>query len=101
MKKRSSRTQERRDEMAPEYDFSKRGGGVRGKYYKAYQQGHEVRILREDGTTAVHWYGLEDGTVMLEPDVRKYFRDSEEVNRALRALIAIAPRRKAASHSKS
>jgi len=38
---------------------------------------------------------------MLEPDVRKYFRDSEAVNRALRGLIAIATRKKAASHPKS
>lgn len=101
MKKASSSSQESNDEMAPEYDFSGLKGGVRGKYHKAYQQGHEVRILREDGTTSVHWYGLEDGAVLLEPDVREYFRDSEAVNRALRALIAIAPHRKAASHPKS
>lgn len=101
MRKAGRRTQEPNDDMAPEYDFSKLKGAVRGKYQKAYQQGHEVRILREDGTTAVHWYGLEDGAVMLEPDVREYFRDSEAVNRALRGLIAIAPHRKAASHPKS
>jgi hypothetical protein len=36
------------DEMLPEYDFR---GGVRGKHFRAYQQGHTVEIHRADGTT--------------------------------------------------
>ncbi|MCX5643300.1 MAG: hypothetical protein NTZ17_01245 [Phycisphaerae bacterium] len=36
-------------EMLPEYDFrSKRG--VRGKYYRAYRQGHTVKVCQNDGT---------------------------------------------------
>jgi hypothetical protein len=34
---------------------------------------------------------LEDGAVMLEPDVSAYFPDSEATNRALRGLIALIP----------
>ena len=56
------------DEMRSEYDIS---GGVRGKYYKRYQQGTNV--------------------VLLDPDVAAVFPDSESVNRALRLLIDVAP----------
>ncbi len=52
--------------MLKEYDFSK---GVRGKYAARYAQGTNI--------------------VVLEPDVTKYFRDSESVNTALRALADI------------
>lgn len=55
------------DEMRPEYDFS---GGVRGKYYQAYQQASNV--------------------VVLDPDVAEIFRDSASVNEALRLLAKIA-----------
>jgi hypothetical protein len=33
--------------------------------------------------------------VMLEPDIREYFPDSQAVNAALRGLIKLAPQRKA------
>lgn len=55
------------DEMRSEYDFS---GGVRGKYYQAYQQSSNV--------------------VVLDPDVAEIFRDSVAVNEALRMLAKIA-----------
>jgi hypothetical protein len=55
------------DEMKSEYDFS---GGVRGKHYRAYQQGTNV--------------------VLLEPDIAEVFKDSEAVNHALRMLINLA-----------
>jgi hypothetical protein len=54
-------------EMRSEYDFS---GGVRGKYYEAYQQSTNV--------------------VVLDPDVAEVFRDSAAVNEALRLLAKIA-----------
>lgn len=79
------------DEMLPEYDFR---GGVRGKHAQAYRQGHTVQIHREDGTTEVHYFTLADGAVMLEPDVREYFPDSQTVNRALRTLIDLVPDKK-------
>ena len=89
MKKISSkRESSEKDDMLPEYDFS---GGVRGKYYKAYRKGHEVKIHKADGTTAVQYFKLEEGAVMLESDVRKYFPDSDAVNKALRSLIQLIP----------
>lgn len=80
------------DEMLPEYDFTGKQG-ERGKYSQACQQSHTVRIREEDGSVLVQYFALEEGTVMLAPDVRAYFPDSESVNRALRALIAIAPKK--------
>jgi hypothetical protein len=72
--------------MRPEYDFR---GAVRGKHYKPLHKGYTVHIHKADGTTVVKHFKLEDGTVMLEPDVRAYFPDSEAVNTALRSLIAL------------
>lgn len=57
------------DEMRPEYDFSK---AVRGKHHKAYRRGTNV--------------------VLLDPDVAAVFKDSAEVNSALRAWAKLAPR---------
>ncbi len=78
------------DEMLAEYDFSDEVG-VRGKYHQRYRQGHTVRVRHEDGSISVRHFKLEDGAVLLDPDVRAYFPDSEAVNRALRALIEIVP----------
>jgi len=77
------------DDMRPEYDFKSMKGGVRGKYYKAYRAGHTVKVHKADGTTIVQHFQLEDGAVLLEPDVRAYFPDSEAVNTALRSLITL------------
>jgi hypothetical protein len=73
------------NEVREEYDFS---SGVRGKHYKAYREGHTVRINKEDGTTSVQYFTEEDGAVMLDPDVKAHFPDSESVNKALRSVIA-------------
>ena len=82
------------NDIRPEYDFS---GGVRGKYAKALrEQGYTIRVYRADGTyTETRVLG--EKTVVLEPDVWEYFPDSQSVNRALRALIAIAPTKREAS----
>jgi len=88
------------DEMLPEYDFSKMSGGVRGKYYKAYRAGHTVKIHKENDTTELHYFTLEDGAVMLEPDVREYFPDSDAVNNALRSLIALIPKKRCVTRTK-
>ncbi|MBI5142787.1 MAG: hypothetical protein HZA20_11455 [Nitrospirae bacterium] len=77
-------------DMLPEYDFSGKKG-VRGKYYQSYRQGHSVSVRHEDGTVSVSHFKLEDGAVMLEPDVRKFFPDSRAVNATLRSLIALIP----------
>ncbi len=81
------------DEMLPEYDLR---GGVRGKHYKAYRREHMVTINKTDGTTSVQHFKLEEGAVLLEPDVREYFPDSEAVNRSLRGLSTLLPKKQKA-----
>lgn len=80
------------DDMRSEYDFSGQKG-VRGKYYQRYRQGHTVRVHQEDGTTSVRHFTLEEGAVLLDPDVKAYFPDSEAVNKALRVLIQAVPKK--------
>ena len=72
-------------DMRDEYDFS---GGARGKHYREYRKGHSVHINKEDGSTSVQYFTQEDGSVMLDPDIKVHFPDSESVNKALRSLIA-------------
>ncbi len=59
-------TNESDQEMLAEYDFT---GGVRGKYSNRFPKGCNA--------------------VVLDPDVAQVFTDSESVNQALRALVAI------------
>jgi hypothetical protein len=95
---KKAKTEERAvEDMRPEYDFSTMKGGVRGKHYKAYREGHKVVVHKEDGTDSVQYFKLEDGAVMLEPDVRKYFPTSDAVNKVLRSLIEIIPAKRSAS----
>ncbi len=70
-------------DMRDEYDFS---DGVRGKHYRAYRAGHRIRITKEDGVVDEHHFTLEDGAVMLDPDLRAKFPDSDAVNKALRSI---------------
>ena len=78
------------NEMLEEYDFSEMKGMERGKYYKRYREGHTVRVLRSDGTVKEEQYVSGDA-VVLDPEVRHYFPDSDAVNRALRGLIQLIP----------
>ena len=72
--------------MRAEYAFS---GGVRGKHYRAMQAGYTITVHNADGTTVVKDVMPKEGAVILEPDIRTYFPDSESVNRALRCLIPL------------
>lgn len=78
------------DEMRPEYDFSGRQG-IRGKFHEQYRKGHSVRIEHANGAVTVQHFQLADGAVLLDPDVRAFFPDSDAVNRALRGLIQLIP----------
>ena len=101
MKKADSKEPSKIEDMRSEYNFSTMKGAVRGKYYKAYREGHKVEIHKADGSTAVQYFKLEDGAVMLEPDIREYFPNSESVNKALRSLIEIIPsKRRVSNHTK-
>jgi len=96
MKKAGPKKPSKIEEMRAEYNFSNMKGGVRGKYYKTYRAGHKVEIHKADGSTSVQYFKLEDGAIMLEPDVRIYFPSSESVNKALRSLIEIIPSKRRA-----
>ncbi|MDR4510046.1 MAG: hypothetical protein MRJ65_17730 [Candidatus Brocadiaceae bacterium] len=74
------------NDMRAEYDFS---SGVRGKHYRAMQAGYTITVHEANGTTVVKDVTPKEGSVILEPDVRAYFPDSESVNRALRCLIPL------------
>lgn len=97
MKKETNKLQpDLEDEMLPEYDL--RGKTFeRGKYYEAYRKGALVRIHHKDGSVTVRPIQAASRAIILDPDVRKYFPDSESVNRTLRsplALVAKPTRRK-------
>ncbi|MBN1344429.1 MAG: hypothetical protein JXQ73_17200 [Phycisphaerae bacterium] len=74
----ASRKQSHSGQMRREYDFSQ---GTRGKYATRYAEGSNV--------------------VVLDPDVARLFPDDESVNRALRALAEVAPRRPAVRRKKA
>jgi hypothetical protein len=79
MSKTKTNRSEKSDEMRAEYDFR---GAARGKFYKPLEKGYTVRIEKSNGATVVKHITLKEGTVMLAPDLRKYFPNSESVNRA-------------------
>ena len=84
----NAKSQATDDEMLEEYDFSK---GVRNKYHRAFRQGYTVTIRKADGTTEKQTFKPEQGAVVLDKDVSKFFPDGEAVNNALRGLIALIP----------
>jgi hypothetical protein len=86
------------NDMRTEYDFT---GGVRGKHHKAMQAGYTITIHKADGTTVVKDVMPKEGTVVLEPDIRAYFPDSESVNRTLRCLIPLLPKKHRTKAKKS
>ena len=86
------------DEMRPEYDFS---SAERGKFHRPLEKGYKVHVQQSDGTTVINNYTLAEGTVLLAPDVREYFSDSETVNEALRSLIHLMEKVPARKYGKS
>jgi hypothetical protein len=86
------------NDMRAEYDFT---GGVRGKHYSAIQAGYTITVHKADGTTVVKDVMPKEGAVILEPDIRTYFPDSESVNRALRCLIPLLPKKYRAKAKKT
>ncbi len=79
--------------MPPEYDFA---GGTSGKHFRAVQAGYTVTIHQSDGTTVTE-VAPKEGAIVLAPDVREYFPDSESVNAALRGLIKLIPEKRPAA----
>lgn len=70
--------------MLDEYDFTGKKG-VRGKYAKAYKNGHSIRVYEGDKLVSDEYFAA------IDPDIREYFPDSRSVNKALRKFISIIP----------
>lgn len=77
------------EDMLPEYDFS---NGIRGKHHQKYKKGHRVTIYYEDGTKTIEKIQPKNDVIILDPDVKRYFPDSESVNSTLRNLIKLIPK---------
>ena len=58
------------DDLRPEYDFSKLGAAVRGKYFERAKAGSNL--------------------VLIEPELAERFPTQEAVNEALRKLVEVA-----------
>ena len=58
------------DDMKAEYKREDLGSGVRGRYYDAYKESHNI--------------------VLLQPEVAEAFPTEEAVNNALKSLIKVA-----------
>lgn len=80
------------DDLREEYDLTELKNPVQGKYYQQYRKGHSVTIHHEDGTTTVEHFPSQDDLIILAPDVKIYFPNSESVNSTLRSLIKLIPR---------
>jgi hypothetical protein len=99
MKKGVTKMMHREDKnMRAEYDFT---GGLRGKHYRDMQAGYTITIHKADGTTITKDVMPKEGSVVIEPDIRVYFPDSESVNRALRCLIPLLPEKRRAKVKKT
>ena len=86
------------NDMRAEYDFT---GGVRGKHYRAMQAGYTITIHKADGTIITKDVMPKEGAVVIEPDIRVFFPDSESVNRTLRCLFPILPKKRSAKAKKA
>jgi hypothetical protein len=91
MNKKADRHNTEDDDMRPEYDFT---GAVRGKYAGAFDAGYTVRVIQPDGSVEERHYPPRRNAIVLEPDVQKFFPDSESVNKALRLLIDLIPKKR-------
>lgn len=87
-----------KNNMRAEYDFT---GGVRGKHHRAMQDGYTITIHKADGTIITKDVMPKEGVVVIEPDIRAYFPDSESVNKALRCLIPILPKKRSTKAKKA
>ena len=69
---------------------------MRGKHCRAMQAGYTITVHKADGTTVVKDVMPKRNAVLLEPDVQAHFPDSKSVNKALRCLIPLLPKKRRA-----
>jgi len=72
--------------MKAEYDLRGKEG-VRSKYASAYKKGHSVRVLNGDEVVDEKFFAA------IDADVHAFFKDSKEINKALRGIISSVPER--------
>ena len=65
------------------------------------QAGYTITIHKADGTTVVKDVMPKEGAVVIEPDIRVYFPDSKSVNKTLRCLIPLMPKKRRAKTKKA
>ena len=56
--------------MKKEYDFKNMKNGVKGKYAESYRAGHTVTIHKENGSTVVQNFNLEEGAILLDAECK-------------------------------
>lgn len=83
--------EEANDTLREDYDFTE---GIRGKYRHFSGQARTLKVHHSDGSVTV---ATIPPAIELDPDVRRYFRDSEAVNKALRGLIELIPKDKSST----
>lgn len=97
-KEMAKKVQKETNVMLGEYDFKR---GVRGKHYRALQAGYTITVHNADGSTTVKDVMPKEGAVILDPEVLAYFPDSESVNKTLRCIIPLLPRKHRAKSKRS
>lgn len=85
-----SKATQGKDKMRSHYDFSQ---AEQGKYQHFIGQTSTLRITHSDGSVSVEQIEPPKDAIFLEPALRKYFPDSEAVNKALRGLIELIPKK--------
>ncbi|MFH1052224.1 MAG: hypothetical protein V1779_14995 [bacterium] len=79
------------DEMAAEYDFSK---GERGKHYEKLAEGYTVTVFSPNRKDYDWQISQKARYMKIDKDVNEFFKTSEEINNALRAIIKAIPKTK-------
>jgi len=85
---------EANDALRDDYDFS---NGTRGKYRHFSGQARTLKVHHPDGSVTIETVAP---VIELDPDVRRYFPDSEAVNKALRGLIELLPEERGKSSAR-
>ena len=73
-----------KDDLRPEYNFSK---GTRGRYAKKTNEGILITVYSPNKRTANKAFRERQTLITLEPDVARIFKDAREVNAALRHMM--------------
>jgi hypothetical protein len=85
-----TRVKNKKDDILTEYDFS---NGIRGKHYKKFQDGFTVTVYSPNKETYLLNKKEKINYIKIDKDISKYFRTSDEINNALRAILSAIPKK--------